>query len=77
MTPDDDDFIYAWCFDHGRLHRFPATDVPWCTAAWVWLAGDTEQAALADKTTRYGDAQYLWDLTTEQQLAVIDLREIQ
>jgi hypothetical protein len=77
MTTPADDITFAWCFSHGTMHRFHTTDTPWCTADWLWLAGSTETAALADKHQRYGDAQFLHDLTPEQQVAALELREIQ
>jgi hypothetical protein len=61
------DTFYAWCFSHGRLHRF--TDEPWCTATWTRLDGDTEADAIANKIGRYGDAQFVHQLPAEQQLA--------
>lgn len=66
---------YAWCFSHGALHTFdPAT--PWCTALWVWLAGDNPSDAEADKHHRYGRAVFLHDLREpEQQTAVIELSD--
>lgn len=75
--PPSDDVTFAWCFDHGRIHRFRTTDVPWCTATWVWLASRDEAAALADKQARYGNAQFLHELPADQQAAILDLREIQ
>ena len=63
---------FAWCFDHGRIHRFGADETPWCDAAWVWLAGLTEAEAMADKQTSYGDVQFFDQLTREQQLAIIN-----
>lgn len=45
---------FAWCFDHGRLHRDPG----WCTASWVPLAGATEDEAMADKRRRFGAAEF-------------------
>lgn len=57
---------FAWCFSHGRLHRF--TREPWCTATWVRLNGTTEDEALAAKRARFGDAQFLRHLPLEQQL---------
>ncbi|MFD9564401.1 hypothetical protein [Streptomyces sp. NPDC059994] len=60
---------YAWCFSHGRLHRFD--DEPWCTASWARLDGATEGDALTDKAARYGDAQFLDQLPGEQQFDLI------
>ncbi len=59
---------FAWCFSHGRLHRF--TNRPWCTATWVPLTGTTEDDALADKAARFGDAVFIDHLPLEQQAAV-------
>ncbi len=63
---------FAWCFDHGHTHHFAADETPWCNAAWVWLAGLTETEAIADKQARFGDARFLDQLTSEQQLAIIN-----
>ena len=63
---------FAWCFDHGRMHHFAADETPWCDAAWVWLSGLTEAEAMADKQTRFGDAQFFDQLTLETRLAIID-----
>lgn len=52
--------FYAWCFDHGRQHRFEGA--PWCTARWVTLTGATEEAALDDKRARFRDARFLHHL---------------
>lgn len=62
--------LYAWCFDHGRMHVFDP-EKPWCTAAWVPLDGHAEAEAVADKQTRYGNAQFLHDLPDGLHLAVI------
>lgn len=62
---------YAWCFDHGRLHPF--TNGAWCTASWTPLTGGTETEALADKAARFGEAIFFDQLTTEQQLELIDI----
>ncbi len=58
---------FAWCFSHGRMHRFRAE--PWCTATWASLAGTTEAEATADKQARFGDAQFLDDLPLEVQVS--------
>lgn len=76
MTPAAD-VTFAWCFSHGTLHRFRTTDTPWCTANWVWLSSRDESDAMADKQWRYGNAQFLDDLSPDDQAAVLDLREIQ
>jgi hypothetical protein len=57
--------IYAWCFDHGRMHTFD--DQPWCTATWVRLAGDTVEEATADKVARFGNAVFMHDMRLEAQ----------
>lgn len=62
---------YAWCFSHGRLHLFAEPEGPWCTAGWVRLTGGFEEEALADKQTRFGDAQFLHHLPNDQQVAII------
>jgi hypothetical protein len=64
---------FAWCFSHGRLHRFAGPDAPWCTAHWAPLSGVTEAEAYRDKVTRFGSVQFIDSLTGEQQLALIDL----
>jgi hypothetical protein len=67
------DTFYAWCFSHGALHHFNET--PWCTATWVAFTAATETDALAAKEHAYGDARFLHELPTEQQLDVIEIRE--
>ena len=64
---------YAWCFSHGRDHRFDGE--PWCTATWTPLAGRTEEEALRDKEERFGDAQFLHQLPAERQLLLIQLTD--
>lgn len=66
---------YAWCFSHGRLHRFDGT--PWCTATWVRLTGVTKSDALANKRARYGNAQFLHQLPDEQQYQLITGRTLE
>jgi hypothetical protein len=66
---------YAWCFSHGVLHHFEGT--PWCTATWVGFTTTNEADALAAKRHAYGDARFLHELPTEQQLDVIEIRESQ
>lgn len=61
---------YAWCFDHGTLHRFSPRGTPWCTAAWVSLDAYTEETALAMKQEAWGDARFLHDLSPDQQAAI-------
>lgn len=64
--------LYAWCFSHGCIHRFITKRDPWCTATWAPLVGSTEAEALADKQTRYGDAQFLHQLPDmDVQLALV------
>ncbi|MFF4417052.1 hypothetical protein ACFYY8_31410 [Streptosporangium sp. NPDC001559] len=77
MTPADlPTTWFAWCFSHGRLHRFtPSREYPdgaWCTAHWSRLAGATEEEALADKANRFGDAQFIDQLPLEVQVEVAD-----
>lgn len=60
---------FAWCFSHGRLHLF--VDTPWCTATWVTLPGSTEEQALIVKEERYGRALFLYELSADQQYALI------
>lgn len=59
---------------HGRLHRFQPED-PWCTATWIAFTAATEGNALAAKYEAYGDAQFLHQLPTIQQLEVIEASE--
>jgi len=66
---------YAWCFDHGTLHRFHADEKPWCSAAWVSFAAPTEELALDAKHAAYGDAVFLDQLPLDKQLEVIEIRE--
>ncbi|CAL9665298.1 hypothetical protein SUDANB126_07208 [Streptomyces sp. enrichment culture] len=65
---------YAWCFDHGRLHRFPRGEEPWCTAAWVALAATTTEQALRAKQAAYGEARFLDGLSAQAQPEVIELQ---
>lgn len=70
------DVTYAWCFSHGRMHFFSPTaehpDGAWCTAFWVPLAGDTEEAALADKQARFADALFDHQLGPERRVEVFE-----
>lgn len=63
---------FAYCFDHGRTHHFAEGETPWCDAAWVWLDGDTEDQALANKQARFGAAQFEDQLAMDQRLAIIN-----
>ncbi|MGA4864144.1 hypothetical protein ACPB9J_16005 [Streptomyces lavendulocolor] len=63
--------VYAWCFDHGTLHRFPGGNA-WCTATWIPFTAATEEAALEAKQAAWGDARFLDDLPVEQQLDVLE-----
>lgn len=65
--------VYAWCFDHGTLHRFQPGTTPWCTAAWIHLDAYSEEVALAIKRRAWGDARFLDELTLEQQLTIVEL----
>lgn len=67
--------VYAWCFDHGTLHRFQPRATPWCTAAWVHLDAYTEETALAMKQSAWGGARFLHDLNADQQLTIVELAE--
>lgn len=69
--------MYAWCFDHGRLHNFPANQKPWCTAFWVPFvaAVSTEEQAIEAKQASYGDARFFNDLPVDQRIKVIEIRE--
>lgn len=74
-----DTATFAFCFSHGRMHTFrPSEEYPdgaWCTAQWVPLEGANVDAAWADKTQRYGDAQFMHHLSLEQQASVYELAE--
>jgi hypothetical protein len=65
--------IYAWCFDHGELHRFRPREAPWCTAAWYALDAYSEEAALGIKRQAWGEARFLHELSVEQQAAITGL----
>lgn len=60
----------AWCFDHGRLHRF-GEDGEWCTAAWVTLDGDTDEEALEQKRLIWGPAEFFDQLDLDRQGGLI------
>ncbi|MFY1686391.1 hypothetical protein [Plantactinospora sp. WMMB782] len=62
---------YAWCFSHGRMHKFVAPEGPWCSASWLPL-GEDEEAAYSAKAARVGDAQFMDDLPLEVQVEVVD-----
>lgn len=64
---------FAWCFDHGVMHRFPVGDEPWCTARWVAFTATTAEEAHAAKTEAYGDARFLYELPASKQLEVIEI----
>lgn len=66
---------YAWCFSHGVLHPFTAGETPWCTATWIAFTATTEPDALAAKRAAYGDAQFLHDLSADQQVEVIEIAD--
>lgn len=61
---------FAWCFDHGGLHNWHGKN-PWCTALWVSLKGDNEQAALTEKAKQFGDARFIDQLPFDQQSDLI------
>lgn len=60
---------FAWCFSHGRLHRFVGE--PWCTASWMPLFGKTEESAMGAKQRAWGDAQFVHELPDDKQMIVI------
>ncbi len=64
---------YAWCFDHGIMHRFNVGDEPWCTARWVAFTATTAGEAQAAKTEAYGAAYFLSQLPADKQLEVIKI----
>jgi hypothetical protein len=64
---------FAWCFSHGRLHRFTAK--PWCTATWVGLRSITEAGATAEKLAQFGEAQFFHHLPPEEQALVLGTQE--
>jgi hypothetical protein len=72
MATRESDFRFAWCFSHGVQHWFRIGERPWCGAAWVWLDGATAVASMAAKVAVYGDAQFLDQLSSAQQLAIIN-----
>jgi hypothetical protein len=63
---------YAWCFDHGCMHRFKHVKTAWCAARWRPFDAYDEQSAIGMKRDLYGDAKFLHELTDEQQLNVIE-----
>ena len=66
---------YAWCFDHGTLHRFAEGDEPWCPAVWLPFTAANEEQALEAKQYAYADAQFFSELPVDKQLEVIQIRE--
>ncbi|MFB8182661.1 hypothetical protein ACFC8N_43060 [Streptomyces sp. NPDC055966] len=60
--------------DHGRLHHFTQKEGAWCSALWVALSGDNEPSALADKQTRFGDAQFFDQLPQTVQVELVESR---
>lgn len=68
------DLSYAWCLDHGRLHRFSQEDGAWCSALWVPLDGTSEGTALANKQSRFGEARFFDELPREVQTELIEAR---
>jgi hypothetical protein len=65
--------VYAWCFDHGALHRFQPRETPWCAGAWIHLDAYSEEAALAIKQRAWGEARFLDELTPDQQVTITGL----
>ncbi|MEV0831456.1 hypothetical protein [Nonomuraea rubra] len=47
-------------------------DGAWCTADWVKLDGSTEEEALAAKTARFGDAQFIDQLPFDVQVGLYE-----
>ena len=45
------------------------------TASWIGFTATTEDEALEAKQHAYGDARFLGELPTEQQLEVIEIGE--
>jgi hypothetical protein len=73
VRPEQGEF-FAWCFDHGRLHRF--SPEPWCTAAWIRLDGQTESQALASKTALFGDARFIDQLSPGSQVELVNISRL-
>jgi hypothetical protein len=71
--------LFAWCFDHGTLHRFVDRgfrhDGVWCTAAWVELEAETTDEALCAHVAKWGGVQFFHQLSTKQQLEVLALED--
>jgi hypothetical protein len=65
---------YAWCFDHGRLHVFPADKDPWCTAAWIIIAATTKEQAIEAKRAAYGEVRFLDELPANERMKIIEAR---
>lgn len=63
---------YAWCFDHGALHRFVRAEGAWCSAAWVPLDGSTKGEALRHKQLVWGHAQFFDQLPLDRQGGLIN-----
>lgn len=70
--------MFAWCFDHGRLHTFLPDGNPneVCSAAWVQLHGDSEEEALNQKQLVWGDAQFFDQLSLDRQGGLIAITEM-
>ena len=66
---------FAWCFDHGTLHQFNGDTEPWCTANWVAFRASTEEQAIEGKAAAYGDAKFFDQLTYDQKLEVLEIRD--
>lgn len=66
---------YAWCFDHGVLHKFDPDAAPWCTANWVGFNARSEKEALEAKVMAYGDVLFFDDLPYDKKLEVLEIRE--
>lgn len=69
--------VFAWCFDHGVLHRFrPRDHASWCTGRWVHLDAYVEATALGMKQEGWGDARFLHDLNPDQQATIAKSAEM-
>lgn len=75
VTSPQTDAIYAWCFDHGRLHRFLLSEGCWCTAAWVQLTGSTEEEAMESKQLIWGEAQFFDQLDLIRQGGLLNMSD--
>jgi hypothetical protein len=65
---------FAWCFSHGRLHKFAPDVEPWCTGNWVAFVARSEEEAMEAKVASYGEAVSFDDLPYDKKLEVLDIR---